>query len=255
MPQRYAMTVAYEGEAYRGWQVQPDAPSVQETLERAFARLCDSDRPRIQGSGRTDTGVHARGQVFHVDPARDNYDPDKWREALNGVLPPDIRILRVREVAETFHARYDAVGKEYRYFLYPGRVMLPDMRRHRVRIAPTVDLDAMRAGAARLRGRHDFTAFSASRGGDEEVDPVRDLSVLDLIPDSQGIFLRAVADGFLYKMVRRLAGALIRVGEGGLTPDDLAEFLRDPRREALVPTAPPRALFLWNVDYGKNDPT
>lgn len=245
---RYAMTVAYDGTAYRGWQVQPDAPSVQETVEEAFARLCGGARPRIHGSGRTDTGVHARGQVFHVNPARRNYTPGKWREALNGVLPGDIRILRVRQVEASFHARYDVCRKEYRYFCHSGRVMPPDLRRYRVPVS--ADPEAMRACAALLRGRHDFTAFSAGRGGEEEVDPVRNLEALDLVPDAGGFFLRAVADGFLYKMVRRLAGALLRVGEGGLTPQDVEGFLRRPRREALVPTAPPQGLFLWKVDYG-----
>jgi tRNA pseudouridine38-40 synthase len=245
---RYFMTVAYDGTRYQGWQVQPDAPSVQEAIEAAFETLCGGIRPRIQGSGRTDTGVHARGQVFHVDPAREGYAPGKWVEALNGLLPEDVRILEVREVADSLHARYDAVKKEYRYFVSDTEVLPPDLRQYRLHVRRRLDREAMQAAAEVLTGTHDFTAFSANRGVEEE-DAVRTLETLTICEDEHGFYIRAVANGFLYKMVRRLTGALLRIGSGEIGRGELQSLLDGPRRDHLIPTVAPQGLFLWNVTY------
>jgi tRNA pseudouridine38-40 synthase len=249
---RFAVTVAYDGTDFFGWQVQPNHRSVQEEIESAFQLLCDGKRPRIHGSGRTDTGVHARGQVFHVDPSRKNYSPDKWRESLNGLLPQDIRILEVREVPADFHARYDAVRKEYRYYIFPARPMPPELRRTRLEVGHSLDWTRMQEAAEALQGRHDFTSFSAARGP-EEADAVRTLYALELHPDPDGFYLRAVGEGFLYKMVRRLTGALLMVGGGELSVDAVTNLLMNPNRESCIRTAPPHGLFLWRVHYGAPD--
>jgi len=250
---RLACTVSYDGSEFQGWQVQPGGvPTLQQTIEEAFARLCGGETLRIHASGRTDTGVHARGQVFHVDPTRPDYDPGKWREALNGVLPASIRILNVRRVPETFHARFDALGKEYRYFLYQGAVMPPDLRAFRLHVRSPLDLEAMRAAAALWTGTHDFTSFSARRG-DVEEDPVRSVTSAELLEQENGLCFRVSANGFLYKMVRRLTGALLDVGRGSLTCDDIAESLRHPSKQSTILTAPPQGLFLWKVQYPDSD--
>lgn len=245
---RLAMTAAYDGTAYQGWQVQPGTPTVQRAIEEAFGTLCGGTRPRIHGSGRTDTGVHARGQVFHVEPSRD-YPPAKWVEALNGLLPPDIRILEARGVDPGFHARFSAEGKQYRYYIHNHPVLPPDLRLYRTHVRRPLRLEAMRRAAGRLVGTWDFTSFSAGRGGPEE-SAVRTLRRLELMREENGdLCLIAEADGFLYKMVRRLAGALIRAGLDELSPDDIQALLDRPERNHLAPTAPPRGLFLWRVEY------
>lgn len=246
-PQRYRMTVAYDGGGYAGWQIQPRHPSIQGELERVLRELTGRD-VRVHGSGRTDTGVHARGQVAHFDlPAR--YEPDKLWLGLNALLPSDIRVLAVRRAPADFHARYSATGKTYRYFIWSGPVMPPDLRRYWVHSRRPLDLDAMRAAAARLVGRHDFAAFSANPNR-EIGGTVRDLRELSITRSGRRFVITARADGFLYRMVRSLAGFLLRVGAGELSPETASEILESRTRTARVPTAPPHGLFLWKVEYG-----
>jgi tRNA pseudouridine38-40 synthase len=244
---RLACTVAYDGAGFQGWQVQPGKRTVQEEIEKAFAVICDTPPPRIHGSGRTDTGVHARGQVFHVDPGR-ALTPDKWLEALNGSLPPDIRIMAVQEVAANWHARFDALSKQYRYFIYQAPVMPPELRGVRHHVRKSLDSARMNEAAALLQGKHDFLSFSANRGKPEQTT-LRDLMECRLEIAGPEICLIARADGFMYKMVRQLAGALLRVGLGELSPQDIQTLLEQPERNHLAPTAPPQALFLWEVVY------
>ena len=244
---RLKCTVAYEGSEFQGWQVQPGARTVQQVLEDAFATLQAGTSLRIHGSGRTDAGVHARGQVFHVDVER-VYSLDKWREALNAVLPRDVQILEASEVGGDFHARFDARDKEYRYFLWTGPVCPPDLRRVRHHVRVPLNLEAMQQACALLRGEHDFRSFSAVRV-DVEEDTVRDVQVLDLVSSGEELILTAKAPGFLYKMVRQLMGALLRVGKGELTLEDLQDLLDHPRVGHEAPSAPAQGLFLWQVRY------
>ncbi|MBP7276345.1 MAG: tRNA pseudouridine(38-40) synthase TruA, partial [Kiritimatiellae bacterium] len=204
-------------------------------------------RPRVHSSGRTDTGVHAAGQCAHVDVTRD-WEPRKLRLALNALLPEDIRILDVRRAASDFHARYDASGKEYRYFIWNGEVMPPHLRRYRTQERKPLDASAMRAAAQALVGRHDFAAFSANPNREIE-GTVRHLRMLGVRKTGPEIVIRAQGDGFLYRMVRSLAGYLIRVGRGELGVESATEILRSKQRTARVPTAPPQGLFLWRVHY------
>ena len=245
---RYLMTVAYDGGAYQGWQVQPGVPTVQEVLELVLARMCGA-HTRIHGSGRTDTGVHARGQAFHFDAARVDIPPAKWTRAMNGNLPRDIRILDTRTVPDSFHARFDVLHKEYRYLLDPGPVQLPERRHTCLHLPVLPDFSAMQQACTVLQGRHDFKAFSLDRG-DGNTDTVRDLQVLTLRAVGDGLWMvQAIAPGFLYKMVRQLVGALLRVGNGGLSVADLGALLAHPVRTPHIPTAPAHGLSLWRVTY------
>lgn len=247
-PRRFRMVVAYDGTAYGGWQVQPNNTSVQAELEQAIEQLT-GERPRVHSSGRTDTGVHALGQVAHFDLHR-RVDTGKFQVGLNALLPDDIRVLRLTRTRTDFHARYDATGKEYRYFIWNAPVLRPDLRQYRAHERRPLDVAAMREAAARLVGKHDFAAFSANPH--REINgTVRTLTALEVRRRGNELMIVARGDGFLYRMVRSLAGFLIRVGRGEVTPATATEILHSKVRTARVPTAPPQGLFLWRVMHGR----
>lgn len=245
-PRRYRMTIAYDGTNYAGWQVQPNGVTVQEKIEQALARISGA-AVKIHGSGRTDQGVHARGQVAHFETVR-LVRPAMWLKALNAILPSDIRVLALRKAADDFHARRSATGKEYRYFIWDGPLVPPFVRQYRAHVPRRLDVAAMRAAAAGLVGVHDFAAFAAN--ADREVESsVRHLRRLTVTRRGHEVTIAAEADGFLYRMVRSLAGWLIRVGEGSVPASRTREILESRERTARVPTAPAAGLFLWRVDY------
>lgn len=247
-PQRYLAFVAYDGTNYKGWQVQPGHASIQGEIETAIRRIT-RHAARIHSSGRTDTGVHAREQPAHFDlPLR--VDPVRLHRSLNAVLPDDIRILRLKPVSADLHARFSCTGKEYRYFIWNGPVLPPFVARYRAWERAPLDVPAMCEAARRLVGRKDFAPFAANPK--REIDgTVRDLRVLDVRRRGAEIVIRACADGFLYRMVRSLAGFLIRVGRGDLAPDAADAILAHGSRTARVPTAAPQGLFLWKATYGR----
>jgi len=236
---------AYDGTSFAGWQSQARSDGIQDVIEARLAQIFG--RPvRIHGSGRTDSGVHALGQVFHFDAAWP-HGAEKLLAAFRMGLPPAIQIRTVRAVADDFHARFQATGKRYEYRLQLG----PADPFHRAYCWPVyrpLDLAAMQAAAAILRGRRDFRAFTALNGPAIE-DPVRDLRRLDVIRRGRTVRIVAEADGFMYKMVRSLAGVLVRVGEGKLTPARVREILASRTRTAEVHTAPAQGLFLVKVFY------
>lgn len=240
------MALAYDGTAFAGWQVQPAHPTIQGTLEKALGKLTGAHE-RIQCSGRTDSGVHAQGQVAHFDLAQ----PVKAAALLKGfnaLLPPDIRVLSLRRAAPDFHARYSVRVKEYRYFIWNGTVLPPCLRHYRFHVWARLDERAMQAAALRLEGRWDFAAFSANPHREIQ-GTVRHLQQLRVRRRGREIIIVARGDGFLYKMVRSLTGFLIRVGAGELDPGMAETILRSGVRTARVPTAPPQGLFLWRVVY------
>ena len=244
--QRWKCLVAYEGTAFSGWQAQPDKNAVQDHIERRLAELFQADT-RIHGSGRTDAGVHARGQVFHFD-ATWRHGPEKLLAALRGGLPPSIQVQSAEPVAGEFHARYSAVGKIYHYQLIHGAWADPFEHAFTWSVPKALDVAAMRAAAEELRGRHDFRAFSAF-GGEERENTVRTLARFDLIESGPRLRIEAEAEGFLYKMVRSLVGALVYAGMGKLSPERIAALLATRERTAEVETAPPQGLFLMQVHY------
>lgn len=245
---RFQITVAYDGTAYGGWQIQPNANTVQAELQAVLNRLGGGD-VKVHGSGRTDAGVHARGQVAHFDFPRP-FVPDALVRAMNACLPDDIRVTYAAIVADDFHARKSAIGKEYRYFIWNAPVMLPTERLYHLHMPEPLDLSRMQAATACLVGQHDFSAFSAnpSRFVETTVRTIRSLTISRV---DERIAIAVHGDGFLYKMVRSLAGWLIRVGRGEVSPEQTADILASCERTARVPTAPPQGLFLWQVEYAE----
>ena len=249
MQKRYLCEVGYDGTAFQGWQVQPGARTVQGEIEAALAPLSGGKPVRIHASGRTDTGVHARGQTFHFDSVRTDFEPSRWVKALNGMLPPDVRIFDAHEVPPDFHARFDAVKKEYRYFVFCGQTMPPELRFTRLHQPVGLDFQAMGSAAQILTGEHDFRAFSAIRVNAEE-NTVRHIHELSIQQTDDGFCVRALSDGFLYRMVRQITGTLLRVGRGDLSTADVSRILKEAVRTPQTVTAPPQGLFLWRVMYG-----
>jgi tRNA pseudouridine38-40 synthase len=220
---------------------------VQDVIEARLAEIFG--RPvRIHGSGRTDAGVHALGQVFHFD-AEWRHGVDKLLAAFRVGLPPAIQVKSVRPAPARFHARFQATGKRYEYRLQLGDAD-PFVRPYCWSVFRPLDFAAMRAAAAVLRGRHDFRAFTALNGqGEAPEDTVRDLRRLEIVRRGRRVRITCEADGFLYKMIRSLVGMLVSVGEGKLTPADVRAILASKERTARVLTAPPRGLFLVKVFY------
>jgi tRNA pseudouridine38-40 synthase len=243
---RFRITVAYDGTAYGGWQIQPNANTVQAELQAVLKRLGGGD-VLVHGSGRTDAGVHARGQVAHFDFPRP-FAPVALVRAMNACLPPDIRVVEAAIVAGDFHARKSAIGKEYRYFIWNAPVMLPTARLYHLHEHEPLDTERMQAAAGALIGQHDFAAFSANPNRFVETT-VRTIQSLAVSRVDEQITIAVHGDGFLYRMVRSLAGWLIRVGRGEVPPEQTAAILASRERTAHVPTAPPQGLFLWQVDY------
>lgn len=245
---RMKAIVAYDGTSFSGWQVQGSLRTVQAEVERAIKEITQ-ESPRVFCSGRTDTGVHAVGQVVHFDlvskiPAR------KLLLALNVKLPPDVRILKISRTKPDFDARFSATGKEYRYFIHNASQVPPHRRFYCAHVYRPLDLKLMREAAAALTGTHDFAAFSANPGYERE-GTVRTIYSLKIRKSGNEITIAVRGNGFLYKMVRSLAGFLIRVGTGEMPVDAVKRIIDSRERTAHVPTALACGLFLWRVFYGK----
>jgi len=242
---RWKCTVAYDGTTFDGWQSQESGNTIQDVLERRLREVFKRGL-RLHGSGRTDAGVHALAQVFHFDAAWP-HGADKLRRALQATLPPAIQLGRVQRAKPDFHARFSAKGKVYRYHVFLGRAD-PFHAAYRWSVDWPLDFAAMERAAAELRGRRDFWAFSGENDR-TYATTVRDLRRLELRRRGRELTLTFEADGFLYKMVRSLAGALVNVGAGRLTVERIGELLRTRQRIPAVVTAPPQGLFLVKVLY------
>jgi tRNA pseudouridine38-40 synthase len=240
------LLLEYDGTRYHGWQRQPDAPSVQEALEEKVARLTQ-ERVAIIGSGRTDAGVHAWGQVANFRTA--SIIPLKaFHAGLNSLLPPDIAVLSATEAPPEFHARKAARAKTYEYRILNRPSRSPLYHHYAWWIAQPLDLSAMAAAAQTLPGEHDFTAFRAS--GSNNQNPVRRVVAADWC-DCAGDWLTftITATGFLRGMVRSLVGSMVEVGRGKASGDRLATLLKSRARHQAGPTAPPQGLYLVEVFY------
>ncbi len=245
---RWKCTVAYDGTGFEGWQSQPGGNTIQDIIERRLAGLFGRRVP-IHGSGRTDSGVHARGQVFHFD-ADWSHGPEKLLRALRTGYPPSIQVYKAEQVDADFHARFSARGKRYIYQFFEGYAGPFETRWYWSTGNRRLDVDRMSAAACLLVGRHDFSSFTINTGDNREESPVKDLRVLDIQRQGEKVFLRAEAGGFLYRMVRSLAGCLFDVGIGKLSPEQVGELLQERVRTNLVQTAPAVGLFLDTVWYG-----
>ncbi|WGH79437.1 tRNA pseudouridine(38-40) synthase TruA [Jannaschia ovalis] len=247
---RYAFRIEYDGGPFAGWQRQDGPASVQQTLEEAL-RVLEPAMPAIAAAGRTDAGVHATGQVAHAELARD-WDPFRLSEAVNHHLrPAPVAITAGARVADGWHARFSAVERRYTYRIVARRAPLVLDRGQAWRVPGPLDADAMRAGAAHLVGRHDFTTFRASIC--QAASPVKSLDEIAVEalphPGGQEIRLHLRARSFLHNQVRSIAGTLERVGAGAWPPGRVAEVLAARDRAACGPVAPPDGLCLTGVGY------
>lgn len=242
------VTIAYDGTNYHGFQEQRGTAyqTVQGVLEERLSRLAKKEI-RVIGAGRTDAGVHARGQVINFDTGDWPIPPEKVAYALNSLLPGDITALDSVEVPESFHSRFSAVAKTYRYVINNGKRNSPFLRLYSYHVPRPLDLEAMRAGARHLLGEHDFSAFRAQ--GTPVKTTVRMLYGIMVNSENELVYIDMRADGFLYHMARMIAGTLIRVGLGKLDPEEVADILAG--RDSLKggPTAPARGLFLERIEY------
>ena len=242
---RFYLIVEYDGTDYCGWQRQLNGPSVQQTLEEALSRLT-GDNIACTGSSRTDAGVHAMGLCVHFDSAT-RIPPEKLAFALNTMLPPDIRIRESGAAADGFHARYSAAGKVYRYAFTNGRHDRAIGRQYSAHVPLPLDERLMHEEAQALLGTHDFAAFAAS--GSVVKSTVRTIYRASVTRSGDEVSLLVLGDGFLYNMVRIIAGTLMEVGTGKRAPGAIAEAIETGNRLALGQTAPARGLTLERVLY------
>jgi tRNA pseudouridine38-40 synthase len=249
MPSRLKLIVSYNGASFSGWQSQANRNTIQDRLENAFQRIC-SEPVRVHGAGRTDAGVHALAQCAHVDLPNRRYKPDRWVSALNGLLPPAIRVMRCRFVSDAFHARFSAKGKTYRYRIWNAAVLPPFESGRAWHVANALNMDSMAMAAKEFCGEHDFVSFSANRGT-PETNTVRIIRSVRLRRAGPCISMEFDGDGFLYKMVRMMAGTLVRIGLSKSSPQDIKARLRSPRRAISRGrmAAPADGLVLVRVRY------
>lgn len=245
---RVRLDLAYEGTAYAGWARQTDQPSVQAVVEDALGIVLRTDPPRLTVAGRTDAGVHARGQVAHVDVPAEVAEDALLLRRLNGLLPLDVRVLRAAPAAPGFDARFAAISRTYCYRIADRPDLLDPLQRAFVLVRDRpLDLAAMHAACRPMLGVHDFAAYCRRREG---ATTVRGLLKLDWARSDRGLAVMTVeADAFCHSMVRSLVGAMIAVGEGRRTPDWPASLLTLGARSSEVLVAPPHGLVLESVTY------
>jgi tRNA pseudouridine38-40 synthase len=262
----WKLTLSYDGTAFHGWQVQPDRPTVQGTLVSALA-LLTGERLLPQGSGRTDAGVHALGQVVSFSLEAPLPEANLLR-ALNRALPASIRVLRAEIVPESFHARHSAVRKSYEYRIFERRAEEIGAEANAEKICPPflapyvwdcrwgLEISRMREAAAMLCGIHDFTSFAAAdaelsvrEGEVAGPNPVKTLFASEVLRQDGLLLYRVTGSGFLHHMVRNIVGTLVDVGRGHLQASDVTGILTARERSAAGPTAPAQGLFLVSVDY------
>ena len=243
---RIRIFVAYDGTNYCGWQIQPNGITIEEKLNKALNRLTGEDI-RVIGASRTDSGVHALGNVAVFD-TESPIPPERFSYALNQRLPEDIVVVKSDEVPLDWHPRYqDNISKTYEYHIYNAQMPNPLKTRYCTFVSFPLDIGAMREGAKYLIGAHDFVSFCNVRTDVE--DTVRTIYSLDILPVGDEITIRIQGNGFLYNMVRIIVGTLVRVGRGFYTPEQVQEILEAKNRKAAGVTAPPQGLFLVGIEY------
>lgn len=248
--QRFALLLEYDGTAYAGWQRQANAPSVQGCVEEALSKMC-KEKVTLIGCSRTDAGVHARAHVSHFE-ADCKVPPEKIPLALGTLLPPDISCLAAAKVGPDFHARFSPCGKQYSYYIWNNRRRSALLNRYTMQEGRSLDLEAMRAAAELIVGEHDFRCFMAA--GSSAKTTVRTVYKLDITGESGGLIRICIAgNGFLYNMVRIIAGTLVYVGLGKLSREDVARMMAEGKRPLAGKTLAPQGLFLDAVFY-KNWP-
>lgn len=244
----YKLLIAYEGTRYSGWQIQKNGRSIQVLLEKYLSIILRTSI-KIVGSGRTDAGVHAMGQVAHFKTIA-SFEFPSLLKSLNGLLPPDIRVLSIEEVPLDFHARYSVIGKVYHYYLYVGAVKDPFNRFYSYRVPHPVALNTLTQAAKLFIGTHDFTSFTnKATTGSAAKNAVRNLRCLSILQEEEYIRLELQANGFLYKMVRNIVGTLLDICAGKIEPERIPSIFQAKNRSLAGKTAPAHGLILAKVDY------
>lgn len=244
--QRYKCIISYDGTQFAGYQVQPNKRTVQGEMEKALRKLHKDMDVKVNASGRTDAGVHAKGQVIHFDSPL-KIPLAKWEVALNTLLPDDIAIIRTEIAADDFHARFDAIGKEYRYFVYRSSRRSPFKRHYAYQYPYSLDIKKVNEAVPFLIGEHDFTSFCSAKT--DVVDKVREIRKIEVVEEGDMLIFRFVGNGFLYNMVRILVGTLLGVGAGDISPGSIPDILEKRDRVYAGKTAPAQGLYLWEVHY------
>jgi tRNA pseudouridine38-40 synthase len=246
---KFKLIIAYDGTNYEGWQVQKTGLGVQQKIEEALARLFPGVA-RVHSSSRTDTGVHALGMVAHVEIPKAQFKMPvvKLALAINAHLPEDVRVMSASRCAPEFHARFDATGKQYRYFVWNHRATNPLLRGQAWHVPQPLDLPAMRKAAPLFLGKHDFRSFAANRNYEME-STVRTLLRCEIKRNGPLLTFLIEGDGFLYKMCRGVVGTLVQTGQGKISVGEIKHILTQRDRRVAGMTAPAHGLVLWKVFY------
>ncbi|WP_188456403.1 tRNA pseudouridine(38-40) synthase TruA [Virgibacillus oceani] len=239
--------VSYDGTNFSGFQIQPKKRTVHGELEKALLKIHKGEHVRIHPSGRTDTGVHAKGQTIHFETPF-QIPLDNWKRALNTLLPGDLYVNTVEAVPESFHARYDVIEKEYRYYVWNEKEMDVFKRNYAYQFQYPLDISVMQEACRYLEGTHDFTTFSSAKATTKG-SKVRTLYQASCEKRGSEIEFIFRGSGFLYNMVRIIVGAMLDVGQGRRNPLDIAKLLEKKDRRLLGETVPPQGLYLWKVTY------
>ncbi|HEY3760628.1 MAG TPA: tRNA pseudouridine(38-40) synthase TruA [Verrucomicrobiae bacterium] len=250
-PLKIKLVVAYDGANYEGWQMQKIGTGVQEIVEKALGKLFQR-APRLHSSSRTDTGVHALGMVAHFEVPRAEFKMPirKLALALNAWLPEDVRIMSAGIAKADFHARFNATGKQYRYYVWNHTAMNPLLRRSAWYVPRKLDTRVMRAAAKLFVGKHDFQSFAANTGYEPETT-VRTLMRCDMKKSGNLLTFTIEGDGFLYKMCRGIVGTIVQAGIGKFPPEQIKSMLAKKDRRVAGMTAPAHGLVLWKVFYAR----
>ncbi|MDR2539574.1 MAG: tRNA pseudouridine(38-40) synthase TruA [Chlamydiales bacterium] len=244
----YKLCIAYEGTCYSGWQIQKNGISIQVLLEK-YLSIILRDSIQVIGSGRTDAGVHAIGQIAHFKTTT-SFEFSRLLKSLNGLLPPDIRVLNIEKAPLHFHARYSAIGKVYHYYLYVSPVKDPFNCFYAYRVPHPVSLNTLTQAAKFFIGTHDFTSFAnEATTGSAAKNAVRSLRRLSILQQEEYIRLELEANGFLYKMVRNIVGTLLDICAGKIELERLPTIFQAKDRRQAGRTAPAHGLILAKVDY------
>lgn len=249
-PRNIRLLLAYDGTDFNGWQIQKKGRTVQGVIEEALTRI-HKHSTGIIGAGRTDSGVHARGQVANFYSTIPSIPASKYADALNSLLPGDVRVLGSEEAGEKFHSRYDAVERTYRYHILLSREVLPWQRNYCLHLMREINLKILMQMADCLKGAHDFTAFSAT-----DVDrksSTRHIKESLFYIDGDYLVYHIKGNAFLWKMVRTIIGTLLELERDGGGPEEVMKILASKDRDAAGATAPPRGLFLHRIEYGNAD--
>ena len=241
------LTIAYDGTRYAGWQIQKNAKTVQEEIEKALKKIL-KEKVRLIASGRTDSGVHAKCQAANFKTKK-NFPPKKLQAALNSNLPKDISVTGIKKVASKFHSQYDAKSKLYRYTILNSRIEDPFSRNYYSKVPYKLDIALMRREASALLGRHDFKAFQAKSALSSIKNTKRTIKRITIKRDAPFIHIDIEGSGFLHNMVRNITGTLIEIGRGYLPRGSISEILSSKDRKKAGPTAPAKGLALIKVQY------